>query len=253
MRYDVFISHASEDKRTFVDALAVALRAAGVKVWYDNFMLEWGDSLRGMIDRGLADSRFGIVVLSSAFLKKKKWTEHELDALFARESTGNKVVLPIWHNITRDDLIQYSPSFADRLAKNSATDSIQNIVVEIKRLLASTDSHSIESGEKNWQDTVEGYAALVVQVGGIGSRLVTKTAWATAGESHYLEADRFVLVGFNNGGDLMSLSAREGYEIIGCSSPSGNQIADESYPQWRRILLEDKLQNSLMIQCRKKP
>jgi hypothetical protein len=60
-----------------------------------------GDTLRGAIDRGLVDSRYGIVVLSPAFLKRKKWTEHELDGLFAREQSGNKVILPIWHNIKR--------------------------------------------------------------------------------------------------------------------------------------------------------
>jgi hypothetical protein len=81
--------------------------------------------------------------------------------------------------------------------------------------------------------------------------MTTKTAWLTAGEHAYLDADRFVLVGFNGGGDLMSLSVKEGYEIIGCSSPTGNQIAEEDYPLWRRILLEDKLQNTLIIHCKR--
>jgi hypothetical protein len=89
-KYDVFVCHASEDKESFVDPLATALKNAGVKVWYDQFVWEWGDTLRGAIDRGLVESRYGIVVFSPAFLKRKKWTEHELDGLFAREQSGNK-------------------------------------------------------------------------------------------------------------------------------------------------------------------
>ncbi len=252
MKHDVFISHATEDKADFVEPLAQALRAAGVKVWYDDFVLEWGDTLRGAIDRGLGESRYGIVVLSPAFLKKKKWTEHELDGLFAREQPGNKVILPIWHNITRDDLAGYSASFADRLAKNSAKDSVDDIVLELKRLLASSDPrHSPKAAEGDWQEGVEAYGALVVQVGGVGSRLTTNTAWLMTSEHAYLDATRFVHVGFNGGGDIMSVSPKEGYEIVECSSPSGNQIIEEEYPHWRRILLENKLKNELMIYCKK--
>jgi hypothetical protein len=59
--FDVFISHASEDKDVFVRPLAEALRNAGIKVWYDEFTLQWGASLRETIDRGLATSRYGLV------------------------------------------------------------------------------------------------------------------------------------------------------------------------------------------------
>jgi hypothetical protein len=125
--FDVFISHSSVDK-PYVVPLVSALEATGISVWFDKTTMEWGDSLRGEIDRGLAACRYGIVVFSKAFLKKKKWTEHELNALFAREEPGKKVILPIWHGITRDDLIDYSPAFADRLAKNSITDTYADIV-----------------------------------------------------------------------------------------------------------------------------
>ena len=134
--FDVFICHASEDKKDFVDSLARALKGDNIKVWYDDFVLEWGDSLRESIDKGLVNSRYGIVVFSKAFLsKKKKWTKHELDGLFAKEIDGKKVILPIWHNISREELLQYSPAFADRLAKNSQFDSIEDIVKCVKRLL----------------------------------------------------------------------------------------------------------------------
>jgi hypothetical protein len=132
--FDVFISHSSVDK-PYVAPLVSALEAAEISVWFDKTTMEWGDSLRSEIDRGLAACRYGIVVFSKAFLKKKKWTEHELNALFAREEPGKKGILPIWHGITRDDLIEYSPAFADRLAKNSITDSYADIVESLLSML----------------------------------------------------------------------------------------------------------------------
>lgn len=133
-KWDVFISHASEDK-PYVEPLAKAFEAAGVTVWYDRLVLEWGDDLRPMIDDGLVNCRYGVVVLSKAFLSKKKWTEHELNGLFAREQAGKKLVLPIWHGITRDDLLQYSPALADRLAKISESDSYESIVNSLLGML----------------------------------------------------------------------------------------------------------------------
>lgn len=135
--FDVFICHASEDK-SFVDSLADELRKAGMEVWYDAFQLGWGDDLRSAIDNGLKNSLFGIVVFSKSFLLGKKWTEYELNGLFAREEKGKKVILPLWHKITRDDIAQYSPSLADRFAKSS--DSINEIVKELKSLISNRKS-----------------------------------------------------------------------------------------------------------------
>jgi hypothetical protein len=132
---DVFVCHASEDKG-FVGPLVKALKRAGVKVWYDEDSLRWGDGLRSSIDRGLANSRYGIVVFSKAFLKKKHWTEHELNGLFARERNGRKVILPIWHKITDRELLKYSPAFADRIAMISKKDSVGDIVKNLKSILA---------------------------------------------------------------------------------------------------------------------
>ena len=133
-KFDVFICHASEDKESFVETLAQALNDAGFSVWYDDFQLAWGDSLRQSIDRGLVGSKYGIVVLSRPFFEKK-WTEHELDGLFAKEAKNKKVILPIWHNVTRDDVLGYSPALADRLAKKSGSDDFLTIVAELKDLL----------------------------------------------------------------------------------------------------------------------
>lgn len=92
--YDVFISHSSEDKDEFVRPLTIELQELGLKVWYDEFELKMGDSLRRKIDQGLINSRYGIVVLSSSFFKRD-WANYELDGFVNKEMNGLKVILPI--------------------------------------------------------------------------------------------------------------------------------------------------------------
>jgi len=114
-RFDVFISHASEDKDEFVRPLAAELTRLGFRVWYDELTLRLGDSLRHAIDGGLATSDYGVVVVSHAFFSKK-WPQAELDGLFARETAGRKVILPVWHKISLKEVLQYSPLMAGKLA-----------------------------------------------------------------------------------------------------------------------------------------
>jgi len=116
MLYDIFICHAFEDKKSFVRPLAKSLRENNVEVWYDEFTLKFGDSIRRSLDKGLRNSRFGVVVLSKAFFEKE-WPQYELDGLTEREIKGKeKIILPIWHGITHDDLMKYSPSLAAKKA-----------------------------------------------------------------------------------------------------------------------------------------
>lgn len=132
--YDVFISHASEDKDEVVRPLANALKSEGLSVWYDEFELKIGDSLRRKIDKGLANSRFGIVVLSKDFIRKG-WTNYELDGIITKSITDEQIVLPIWHNITKKEVVEYSPSLADKLARNTATYTVEEIATEIAEVI----------------------------------------------------------------------------------------------------------------------
>jgi len=134
VEYDVFISHASEDKEEFVGPLAEALQKAGYKVWFDEFTLKVGDSLRRSIDNGLKNSRFGIVILSNAFFAKN-WTQYELNGLVTREMEGHKVILPIWHMVSKDQVLSYSPSLADKKAINSSLSTIDEIVTQLAEVL----------------------------------------------------------------------------------------------------------------------
>jgi len=122
--YDCFICHASDDKARFADALAQRLREAGCKVWYDDFELKVGDSLRRKIDEGLLRSRHGVVVLSPAFFRKD-WPQKELDGLaaLARE----RGILPVWLDVTKEDIVRSSPTLADIKAAR-ASDGLDAVV-----------------------------------------------------------------------------------------------------------------------------
>ena len=128
--YDVFVSHATEDKEEVARPLANALMEAGLRVWYDEFELKIGDSLRRKIDFGLARSRFGIVVLSPSFFAKK-WPQYELDGLVTMEMAGEQTILPLWHRLTKDDVIRESPSLADKIARSTSEFTIEQIADEI--------------------------------------------------------------------------------------------------------------------------
>jgi TIR domain len=128
--WDVFISHAGDDKDAVAIPLAKVLRRAGLRVWLDRQELRIGDSLHEKIDEGLANSRFGIVILSPSFLAKR-FPRKELDGLFAREDAWeHKVILPIWHQIDKTTLAKYSPILADRLAGNTA-EGIPSVATQI--------------------------------------------------------------------------------------------------------------------------
>ncbi len=123
---DFFICHASEDKEDFVRQLAETLEDKGASVWYDEFTLNVGDSLRREIDRGLANSRFGVVILSEAFFKKE-WPQKELDGLVALEIQGLSRILSIWHRVSVDEVARYSPMLADKVALNTSLKSVEDI------------------------------------------------------------------------------------------------------------------------------
>ncbi|HUI25521.1 MAG TPA: toll/interleukin-1 receptor domain-containing protein [Candidatus Kryptonia bacterium] len=131
--WDAFISHATEDQEAFVRPLAEALHEAGLRIWYAEFSLKVGDSLRRAIDKGLSSTRYGIVVLSPMFFAKE-WPQRELDGLVAREAGGRKVILPVWHNVDFATVCKYSPTLADRVATQSR-DGLSRVVQDLLAVL----------------------------------------------------------------------------------------------------------------------
>lgn len=118
-------------KNPFVRRLAEELNKH-VRVWYDDFTLRIGDSLRRSIDKGVANSRYGIVIMSPRFFAKE-WPQKEIDGLFERERDGRKVILPIWLDIDAETVRRYSPMLADRVAARAeeGTDVLVAKVLDI--------------------------------------------------------------------------------------------------------------------------
>jgi hypothetical protein len=132
--WDVFISHASEDKETVAEPLADELRARGLKVWLDKTELRIGDSLRRKIDNGLSHSTFGVVILSKSFFAKG-WPQYELDGIVGMTVKGDQRMLPIWHEISRDEIAKQSPSLVDKIARNTAISTVVEIADEIAEVV----------------------------------------------------------------------------------------------------------------------
>jgi hypothetical protein len=141
--WDVFISHASEDKEAIATPLAEALRANGLRVWYDDFSLRLGVSLRESIDRGLTRSRYGVVILSGHFFSKH-WPTQELNGLATREVGSQKLILPVWHGVGFAEVRGYSVTLADRMAVQTK-DGLAHVV---ERIMAVVGEREVEQANK---------------------------------------------------------------------------------------------------------
>ncbi|MGI8792367.1 MAG: TIR domain-containing protein [Acidimicrobiales bacterium] len=125
--HDVFLSHASEDKEDIARPLKEALEACGLTVWFDEIKIKVGQSIRQEIEKGIAHARFGVVILSPEFFAKQ-WTQAELDALFSKKmATGENLILPIWHRVTKDQVQAQSPLLAGILALNTSLMTVDEI------------------------------------------------------------------------------------------------------------------------------
>jgi hypothetical protein len=127
--WDVFISYASEDRKDVAGPLAQQLRSEGLNVWFDQFELKLGDSLSARIDDGLVRCKYGVVILSEDFFKKE-FPLRELQGLLQREVAGQKVVLPVWHQVTAKRVRELSPSLGDRVCVETK-DGLKEIAARI--------------------------------------------------------------------------------------------------------------------------
>lgn len=128
--YDVFISHASEDKDKIARPLNEELKKFGIKTWFDESKIHLGDSLSGSIDHGLANCAFGIVILSKTFLKKN-WTKAELQAMLNRKINGRQIIIPIWHDISVDEISEFSSMLFDTLSCSTENNTLLEIAAQI--------------------------------------------------------------------------------------------------------------------------
>ena len=108
----IFVSHASEDKEGFVRDFSELLRTR-CHVWYDEYSLPFAAPIFRSISAGLNECDFGVVVLSPSFFTKK-WTQDEIAALFASETVERRRIIPLWKDVTLEQVAQFSPILADR-------------------------------------------------------------------------------------------------------------------------------------------
>lgn len=133
-KYDVFISYASEDKDSFVRALAVELERYSIRVWYDEFTMKLGDSLTKLIDTGLQSCRYGVIVLSKHFLEKN-WPDYEYRSLLSRQVNGENVILPLLYGISVDDVRAYSLYLADIKSLSVGKEDVANAAMAILKVV----------------------------------------------------------------------------------------------------------------------
>jgi hypothetical protein len=134
--YDVFISHASEDKDDVARPLAEALGALDLDVWYDELAVRLGDSLRTKIAEGIGRSSYAVIILSEDYFRKG-WTNHELGGIMARYIDRQQRILPIWHKLSKQQVLDFDPGLADIRASNTTEGTVEELAAEIADVIRS--------------------------------------------------------------------------------------------------------------------
>jgi hypothetical protein len=130
--FDVFISHASEDKSDFVEPLSKILTEHNISVFYDKASIDWGDSIPTKIDKGILQSKICLLVISPNFIRKK-WTQREKDAFMMLD---DKKILPVWHKVSKDEVQNFSPTIASIKALNTADNTLEEIAEKLQQVLS---------------------------------------------------------------------------------------------------------------------
>ena len=130
--YDLFISHASEDKESVARSLAGSLTARGLAVWFDDKDLRIGESKASNINERITASRAAVTILSRAYFKQK-WKRHELDTLVYLTMSSGRKICPVWHNIVADELGPHTLFFSTYAGLDTGDHRIEAIADEIYR------------------------------------------------------------------------------------------------------------------------
>lgn len=138
---DLFLCHAWDDRRGVATELSSLLEAAGVSVWFSEKDILLGQPFMREIDRGLAKSRAGLVLVTPALLKRvdgRGVSDKELSELLARD-----LLIPIVHETTYDEIRKVSPLLGSRNGLDTAEDSMEVIATKIAELVALDDEEAV--------------------------------------------------------------------------------------------------------------
>lgn len=136
VEHDIFLSYVHEDDDGLIGQLVHKLRWLNLAVWYDDTDLRLGDGVRKSIDNGVRKATFGVLVITPNYLTRQ-WSQYELDGLVAREIGEGRIILPVWHGVSRDDVLVCSPALADRVALDSSKKSVAEIAFQVAEQVAS--------------------------------------------------------------------------------------------------------------------
>jgi len=155
--WDVFISHASEDKEEIARPLAEALRQAGLRIWYDEFIIKPGDKINQLIRQGQNESTYALIILSSNFFKNTRWAQHELDGFVTREIYLDKKIIPVWHHVTIEEVVRFAPDLANRkaLQTNAAFAEIVQTIVSLFADVTQAEGRPAEQPVKTISPSIE--------------------------------------------------------------------------------------------------
>lgn len=134
-QYDVFISHANVDKLDYVEELYQSISRLGINVFYDKETFEWGDNWKQKIYDGVDSSEFAIIVISDNYFGRE-WTERELQSFLNRQNaSGEKIILPLLHGISIDDLRDHYPELGDIQAISDSEYDVKDVTILFARQL----------------------------------------------------------------------------------------------------------------------
>jgi hypothetical protein len=180
----LFISHASEDKEDIARPLAYELIHRGFDVWYDEFSLKLGDSLRSSIDKGLYECDFGVVILSKNFFEKN-WTIKELNGLIGKEiGFSKKFILPVRHKITHQEILERSIMVSDLFAVNTES-GLEEVVRALERA-TSKNGYNIPVLQSETRKIARYFSQYLISVWG-GAVQWTPELVAAFGNDGYVE------------------------------------------------------------------
>lgn len=135
IEYDVFLSHSSLDKDIFISELSEKLSNKGLKVFEDVKVFKIGQSQTDMMNMGILNSRFVVIFLSKNFIESG-WSQYEFKSFLNREINEKRVIiLPIWHEVSVDEVRQYNPYIVDKYAFNTSKQTMDEMVNQIHQVV----------------------------------------------------------------------------------------------------------------------
>lgn len=156
-KYDVFLSYAIEDKIELASELCQKLEKKGLSVWYAGRELIAGESIEKTVREGLSQSRFGIVLITPTYFEKK-WTLKELYTLMSMETDGRKVIIPVFHKVTPDEVATYDKVLSDRWALKTS-DGLESVASEIHSRI-----HEVSNNRSNSKGPLIKWLVLFISV-----------------------------------------------------------------------------------------